>query len=128
MTGTKKRILIVDDSDLVLQVARDALQDAGYETTIAQTMEALESHQNGSFDLILMDVQMPELFGDDVAMVLKGVRGVETPIYLYSNLDPEELEARAKEAELDGFILKREGLEAMVEAVQSILGTGGDAS
>jgi DNA-binding response OmpR family regulator len=122
VTDTKKRVLIVDDSDLVLQVAKEALNRAGFEATTAQTMGALERHEGLSFDLILMDVQMPELFGDDVAMVLKAVRGVDAPIYLYSNLDPEELEARATEAELDGFILKRDGVEALVGRVRSILG------
>ncbi len=116
-----KRILIVDDSDLMLQITRQALEQAGYEIETAQNMQQLENFQGRPLDLILMDVHMPELFGDDVAMVLRGVRGVDVPIYLYSNLEPEELEQRVKEAELDGFICKHEGLEALLSKVRSIL-------
>jgi DNA-binding response OmpR family regulator len=117
-----KRILVVDDSDLMLQITRQALEQAGFEVQVAQNMQQLEDFQGRPLDLILMDVQMPELFGDDVAMVLRAVRGVNVPIYLYSNLEPEELEERAKEAQLDGYICKHEGLDVLLGRVRNILG------
>src|SRR5205814_9842782 len=64
-TRRKKQILIVDDSVLVLDVMRAALDAAGYEVLVANNLTQLEQHRlNHRPDLVLMDVQMPEAFGD----------------------------------------------------------------
>ena len=127
MTGLNpKRILIVDDSPMVLEMVTVALEDAGYEVLCANDLKELEDHcQYNDPHLILMDVQMPEAFGDDVAMVLRLVRGIDVPIYLFSNLDEDELAERAADAECDGWISKRSGIEAMVNRVGSIVGPPG---
>jgi two-component system, OmpR family, alkaline phosphatase synthesis response regulator PhoP len=118
----RKRILIVDDSPLLLDLAKEALELAGYTVLVAQDFSQLASlGEERKIDLILMDVQMPELYGDDVAMVLRAVRGVETPIYLLSSLNAEELAERAHEADIDGYICKRDGIDALVERVAQIL-------
>ena len=125
----RKQILIVDDSALVLDMMRAALDAAGYEVLIANDLTQLEEHrQRHRPDLVLMDVQMPEAFGDDVAMVLRAAREVDAPIYLLSTLDEAELARRAADAEIDGFIPKQMGAEAIVKRVQQIIGgAGGDA-
>jgi two-component system, OmpR family, alkaline phosphatase synthesis response regulator PhoP len=123
---SRKKILIVDDSTLVLDVMRAALDAAGYEVLVANDLTQLEQHRlNHRPDLVLMDVQMPEAFGDDVAMVLRAAREVEAPIYLLSTLDEAELKRRAAEAEIDGFISKQLGAEAIVSRVRQIIGAGG---
>jgi DNA-binding response OmpR family regulator len=116
-----KRVLIVEDSPIIQAAAEMALRDAGYEVASRSTFEELLQLGFEGFDLILMDVQMPELYGDDVAMVLREERGVTTPIYLFSSLDPVELEARAKAARVDGFISKQFGMDHLVERVRAIL-------
>lgn len=122
MEDERKRILIVDDSPLLLDLAKEALELAGYSVLVAQDFSQLAHFQeNGRLDLILMDVQMPELYGDDVAAVLREVRGVKTPIYLLSSLTAEELAKRASEAEIEGYICKRDGIDALVERVTQIL-------
>jgi DNA-binding NarL/FixJ family response regulator len=68
-----------------------------------------------------MDVQMPELYGDDVAAVLKLERSVKTPIYLFSTLTDAELAERAREARADGYISKSEGVEHLVDRVRRAL-------
>jgi two-component system alkaline phosphatase synthesis response regulator PhoP len=122
MAEERKRILIVDDSPLLLDLAKEALERAGYSVLIAQDFSQLASLQeHGRVDLILMDVQMPELYGDDVAAVLREVRGVKTPIYLLSSLTAEELAKRASAADIEGYICKRDGIDALVERVSQIL-------
>ncbi len=121
----RKRILVVDDSPLLLDLAKEALELAGYYVYIAQDFSQLADLEEGrGVDLILMDVHMPELYGDDVAAVLREVRGVETPIYLLSGMDAEELATRAHEADINGYICKSDGIEAIVERVKHILGDG----
>lgn len=107
---------------MILDLAKEALEHEGYSVLIAQDFSQLAHIQDGRhLDLILMDVQMPELYGDDVAMVLREVRGVKTPIYLLSSLNADELAERADEAEIDGYICKQDGIDALVTRVKEIL-------
>lgn len=117
-----KRILIVDDSPLILAASRHALVEAGYEVETREGVEDLGAKGFIGFDLILMDVQMPELYGDDVANVLRNDRSVRTPIYLFSTLPDEELRERARDARVDGFISKSAGAEHLVAEVAKIFG------
>jgi CheY-like chemotaxis protein len=117
-----KRILVVDDSAFILEAARGALTDVGYEVEVAQDLRELETKCKKEHDLILIDIQMPEAFGDDLAMMLRGGRRMRTPIFFLSSLPDEELKQRAEEAAVDGFISKRDGMEALVRRVQQILG------
>ena len=118
---TSKRILIVDDSALIRESAARALDAAGYEVTVRASFDELLEHGFDGFDLILMDVQMPELYGDDVAFTLRGERGVTTPIYLFSSVDETELAQLAADAGVDGYIPKGAGLPELVTRVRAIL-------
>jgi DNA-binding response OmpR family regulator len=118
-----KRILIVDDSQLILAASKHALNQAGFDVETRTGVEDLgQKGYSDNFDLILMDVQMPELYGDDVANVLRNHRSVKTPIYLFSTLPADELAQRAAEAKVDGFINKDAGADHLVAEVKKILG------
>jgi DNA-binding response OmpR family regulator len=116
-----KRILLVEDSPIIEAAAVYSLSEAGFEVSARSTFDELIAKGVEGYDLILMDVQMPELFGDDVAMVLRHERGIDTPIYLFSSLSPEELALRASAARVDGYISKSEGMEYLVARVREIL-------
>jgi DNA-binding response OmpR family regulator len=121
-TTQPKKILIIDDSPLVTGILQQTLAEAGFAAFAAQHMDQLEAHlAERTFDLILMDVQMPEIFGDDVAMVLKEVRGVQAPIYLVSDLDEAELEKLADASYVAGYLSKRDGVDTLVRRVTSLL-------
>jgi DNA-binding response OmpR family regulator len=116
-----RRVLVVDDSVLMLDIVRNALDVAGFQTATANNMAELEQQNPASFDLILMDVQMPELYGDDVAAVLRHIRGTTARIILFSNLPPDELAVRTSEAGLDGYFSKQDGVDALVSHVRELL-------
>jgi CheY-like chemotaxis protein len=118
-----KRILLMDDSPIFLEVMRSALEKEGYAVVCASNLAELDGVRatNVSSDLVLMDVQMPEAFGDDIAMTLRHAYGVSAPIYLLSSLEETELAERAKWAEIDGFISKNRGMDAVITAVRGIL-------
>lgn len=118
-----KRILLMDDSAIFLEVMRLALEKEGYAVVCASTLAELDGVRStgGPQDLVLMDVQMPEAFGDDIAMTLRHAYGVNAPIYLLSSLEENELAERAKWAEIDGFISKNRGMDAVITAVRGIL-------
>ena len=120
-----KRILLMDDSEIFLAVARAALEAAGYDIVCASDLAELarvREQTRGTLSLVLMDVQMPEAFGDDVAFTLRHSYGTNVPIYLLSSLDEVDLADRVKWAEIDGFISKNVGIDAVVETVQRLVG------
>jgi DNA-binding response OmpR family regulator len=118
---TGKRILLVDDSALIRQSVSMALSAAGYDVTVRAAFDELLEHGTDGYDLILMDVQMPELYGDDVAFTLRGERGVTTPIYLFSSVDEAELAGLAADAGVAGYIPKNIGLDELVTRVNKLI-------
>ena len=122
MVTDAKRILLIDDSAVIRSAASHALGRAGYQVTVRAAFDELLEHGIDGFDLILMDVHMPELYGDDVAFTLRGERGVTTPIYLFSSIDENELAGLTRDAGVAGYILKSAGLEELVARVRRILG------
>jgi DNA-binding response OmpR family regulator len=122
MVNGAKRILLIDDSPLIRASAAQVLDAAGYDVTVRAAFDELLEHGIEGFDLILMDVQMPELYGDDVAFTLRGQRGVTTPIYLFSSIDEGELASLAADAGVDGYIPKSAGLDELVARIRQILG------
>lgn len=118
-----RRVLIIDDSPLVLELTRSALVDEGYDVSVATTLDEFEALRIAAPpDLILVDVQMPEAFGDDLAALLRGAYGVEVPIFLLSSLGDDELAVRAAAANATGFISKRSGLDKLVARVHEAVG------
>jgi DNA-binding response OmpR family regulator len=118
----RKAILVFDDSPFALALTRAALEAAGFTVAIAADLSSFE-RQRVAFDpdLILVDVQMPEAFGDDVASTLRGWHGVQVPILLVSSLDQGELERRAQRAQASGYICKGAGMSELVRRCRELL-------
>jgi CheY-like chemotaxis protein len=120
-----KRILLMDDSTIFLDVTRAALEALGYQVECASDLAELARVRElaqSELSLVLMDVQMPEVFGDDVALTLRHSYGISVPIYLLSSLEDADLADRVKWAGVDGFISKNGGIEAVIDAVNRIVG------
>jgi DNA-binding response OmpR family regulator len=117
------KVLVVDDNELLLAMMEEAIAEAGYTVATASTYEQLmERLDRDSFDLILMDLHMPELYGDDVAQILRDSRGVTARLYLFSGAEEGELAERAAGAGLDGYISKALGTDEVVARIRTILG------
>jgi DNA-binding response OmpR family regulator len=123
-TGRRPAVLVLDDSPLVLALTRFALEGAGFEVVVAEDLATFERLRTAvSPDLILIDVQMPEAFGDDVASTLRGWHGVRVPILLVSSLHEAELARRANAAHAAGYVLKEAGMTALVHRCKELLGS-----
>ena len=118
----RKGILVFDDSPFALALTRAALEAAGFKVAIAEDLSSFE-RQRVQFDpdLILVDVQMPEAFGDDVASTLRGWHGVQVPILLVSSLDQSELAGRAQRAQAAGYVCKGAGMPELVRRCRELL-------
>jgi CheY-like chemotaxis protein len=117
------RILVIDDSPMLLELTVKALQLAGMETLGAADLSQLDERlKTGPFDLVLVDVNMPEMFGDDVVEFLRTQRQIRSKMLLHSDIPVDELEQKAKASGAHGFISKSEGVEAMVAQVVELVG------
>lgn len=117
-----QRILVIDDSPLVVEAISDGLEEFGVEVEGVTDLSEIDQSQGlDRFGLILIDVQMPAMFGDDVALVMRQGRSVSTPIVLLSSLDEAELSVRAREAGADGYISKRRGVDGILTEIRAWL-------
>lgn len=67
-----EKILIVDDENDIAELISDILEDEGYETTIANDgNSAINLVQEKDFNLILLDVMMPDMSGTKFVLVLE---------------------------------------------------------
>ena len=67
-----KRILVVDDDENILNLEKAILEQKGFEVTVASGgAEALRLLTDGAFDLVLLDVMMPEVDGFTVCRRIK---------------------------------------------------------
>jgi DNA-binding response OmpR family regulator len=104
----QRKILLIDDSEVVLEVTRAALEGAGHRVVThdrAAGCVALILQEKP--DLVLMDVNMPHLAGDTIVSVLsKAQPTADTVILLYSSLSADVLRAKADAVGAHGFLQK----------------------
>ena len=76
-----KKILIVDDNKLNIKVARKAMSDLNYEIDeVYSGDECLEKIKEKQYDVILMDIMMPGMSGDETLVKLKEDSNFNTPV------------------------------------------------
>ena len=78
---TTKKILIVDDNELNIKVAQRALSSLEINTDYTLSgMEAIEKVKSNKYDLILLDIMMPKMNGEQTLEELKKIEGFSTPV------------------------------------------------
>ncbi len=114
------RVLLLDDSEITLELQADVLTGAGFDVRTAKSVNALgEVLAHWSPELILTDVFMPDITGVELCRVLKQrYDTAHVPIVLCSSVDRAELEKLARECEADGYISKSDGLEALPDELR----------
>jgi putative two-component system response regulator len=107
-TGTKSKILVVDDEELNQRLISALLKPMGYDVQIAGSgVEALQKIQENPPDVILLDIMMPKMDGFEVALKLR--ENPETraiPIVMVTALQDVEDRVRALEVGADDFLTK----------------------
>lgn len=122
------KILLVDDSRAIAMVTRARLESFGHQVEHAISGQiALEVFQKESFDLILMDIEMPVMNGFETTARIRALEGQEpwawTPIIFVTATDTETNLVTAIEAGGDDFIAKtvpENVLQAKMKAMSRI--------
>jgi CheY-like chemotaxis protein len=112
------RILVAEDNPVNQHMAVKMLNNMGYEPEVAVNgLEVLEKIEAASFDLVLMDMQMPEMDGLEATRLLRQARHPVTIIAMTANAMPED-EAMCREAGMNDYLskpIKVEDLNSMIE-------------
>ena len=103
-----KRILVVEDNENNLYLIRFLLEKNGYEVIEAQTGEiGIELASNEKPDLILMDIQLPDINGYEVTKKIRErEKGSETPIIALTSYAMVGDKEKALKAGCTGYIEK----------------------
>ena len=116
----KKRILIVEDEDLMREVLRDYFQSAGYETVEAKNgMEAIDLIDNEDFDLMLLDVMLPELDGFSVCRYVRKSNNI--PIIMITARSEEDDKLTGYEMGADDYVTKPFSPKVLVAKANALL-------
>ena len=78
---SKKKILIVDDDKSITTVFKMMLEEQGYNVHTAPSGKEAISLTEPSYDLVILDIKLPDINGDEVAKVMKD-RGMADNIVL----------------------------------------------
>jgi len=117
--GRPLRMLIVDDNPTNRLVAARMLKDFEIQTdTACDGTEAVTAANRFNFDLILMDVRMPEMDGLQATRVIRshGATPAVPIIAFTANAFPEDIEA-CRGAGMNDFVVKPARKKAMIEAI-----------
>ncbi len=123
MAEKKKKILLLDDSVITLEMEKAVLEERGYEVVVASNLiefqAALDAFQP---EVILTDLMMPDISGKDIVRVLKQDFHTERiPIVLFSSKPDEELAEIAEQAGADGYLSKSNGIEKLGDMVDELV-------
>jgi signal transduction histidine kinase/DNA-binding response OmpR family regulator len=122
--GRPLRVLIVDDNPTNRLVAGRMLKDFDIQTDAAcDGAEAVTAASRFNYDLILMDVRMPEMDGLQATRAIRARAGrlPSVPIIAFTaNAFPEDI-AACREAGMNDFVVKPARKRAMVEAILRML-------
>jgi signal transduction histidine kinase/DNA-binding response OmpR family regulator len=122
--GRPLRVLIVDDNPSNRLVAVNMLKDFDIQTDMAcDGAEAVTAADRFNYDLILMDVRMPEMDGFQATRIIRahGKRQPGLPIIAFTaNAFQEDVKA-CREAGMNDFVVKPVRKKALVEAILRVL-------
>lgn len=119
--SAKRRILLVDDSPVVREVASQLLR--------VQTGHAVEVHGDPFGlvakvietrpDLLIVDLEMPHVTGDRMVDILRTALGAAMPlVLLHSDAPAQELERRARACRADAFVRKGDSFILVMRVCQ----------
>mgnify|MGYP001232342470 FL=1 len=112
------KIAIIEDDSVINQMYRMKFEADGFDVQVADNgksgIELVEKYQP---DIILLDLQMPEMNGDQALARIRGKDwGKDIPVIILTNLGAEESPKELKELNIHSYIVKAEFTPSQVVA------------
>jgi two-component system OmpR family response regulator len=120
-TVEKGRILVVDDEAYITDLVSMALKLEGFETSTASNgAEALGLVSDNAYDLVILDVMLPDIEGTEVCRLLRS-GGHEVAVLFLTARDATEDTVAGLKAGGDDYMTKPFSLEELVARIQAVL-------
>lgn len=120
-----KKILIIEDEDIMRNLLDKKLQAAGYQITVAKDgQEGVEKMKQDSFDLVLSDIIMPKMGGFEVMEKMNQDETLKNiPIIVVSNSgQPVELDQAKRFGAKDWLVKTEFDPQEVIVKIKKILG------
>jgi signal transduction histidine kinase/CheY-like chemotaxis protein len=125
-SGRSLHILLAEDNAINEKVACAILQKAGHTVEVARDgRQAVRIMASGSFDVVLMDVQMPEMDGFEATAAIREMEkrtGARTPVIAMTAHAMGGYKERCLEAGMDGYVTKPIHREALLQTLEEFQG------
>ncbi len=116
-----EKILIVDDEPAMRLGLKDNLEFEGYEVELAEDGEqGLSKIEDGTFDLIVLDIMMPKISGFDICKKMRADKNF-TPIIFLSAKGEELDKVLGLEFGADDYITKPFGVRELLARIKAVL-------
>ena len=117
------KVLIVEDSPLVVQMLTMVCQGAGHEVISFERFSAAADYLRQSLpDLILTDLNLPDVPGDDTLSELRAIEGVaDTPVVIVSGRPSQELQEIARSSGAQGALSKDDGMPVISQQLPGLI-------
>ncbi|GAA3656657.1 response regulator transcription factor [Asaccharospora irregularis] len=113
-------ILVIEDDSNIQELIVEFLSSEGYEVDYANDgLEGIQKFKQGSYDLIILDIMMPNLDGYGVCKMIRKSSGV--PIIFLTALDDESDQIKGFELECDDYITKPFSFNLLIKRVEAVL-------
>src|SRR3979409_1448820 len=122
--GMAKTVLIVEDNELNMKLFRDLLEAHGYQTSgTSNGIEALELVRKLRPDLILLDIQLPQVSGLEVTRWIKDDPELRTiPVVAVTAFAMKGDEERIREGGCEAYLSKPISVGKFIETVRRFIG------
>lgn len=125
LTRFKLRVLVADDTVFNQQIIKRLLNKWGVEVKVVNNgKEAVTAFIDEEFDLIIMDVKMPEMDGFEATRKIREAEkksGKHTPIIAMTASSAEEDKERCLASGMDGYVPKPLDSDQLYELIQSFV-------
>jgi signal transduction histidine kinase/ActR/RegA family two-component response regulator len=129
MRGAERslRVLVAEDNDVNQKVAGHLLENAGHQVVLVETgVAAVEAFTREPVDLILMDLQMPDMDGLEATEAIRRLEkgtGRRTPIVALTAHAMEDDRVRCTQASMDGYVSKPIRRDHLFREINRVLST-----
>ena len=121
MSDSRKKVLVIDDEPVNIVVLSGLLNHMGHEVVSAENAILALQVLDGSFDLILSDVMMPEMNGFDLVQKIRSTPEThDIPIIMVTTLSAKGDRLKAVEAGANDFITKPVDFNQFSEALKRL--------
>ncbi len=123
LIGGNEHILLVDDERPIINLGKQMLERMGYKVTPRlNSVDALEAFRSKpeSYDLVITDMAMPTMTGDQLAGEIRSIRN-DIPIIICTGFSERINEEKANALGIDGFLIKPLEKSEMLKMVRNIL-------